>query len=318
MIASPGQRTQGVASARELEKPRPQDEKERGPRGGGAALPGSTAGVNRPGIGQVESPKQDSLTIFFPCYNDWGTIASMVTLAHLVARELTGDFEVVVVNDASSDHVGGILDELARLYPETFRCITHESNRGYGGALRSGFAAATRDFVFYTDGDAQYDVRELALLWEQRAGADLVNGYKIRRSDPLYRATAGRAYHHFTRALFRLPVRDVDCDFRLIRRTVFDQVRLTVDSGLVCVELMARIARGTYRITQVPVHHYHRMHGKSQFFNIPRVARVLWGMGGLWWRICVREPRVAREAAQRGTGAPAPGGRQDRTPGGER
>jgi glycosyltransferase involved in cell wall biosynthesis len=273
--------------------------------------------VDRPGIGQVESPKQDSLTIFFPCYNDWGTIASMVALAHLVARELTDDFEVVVVNDASSDHVGGILEELGRLYPRTFRCITHESNRGYGGALRSGFAAASRDFVFYTDGDAQYDVRELALLWEQRAGADLVNGYKIRRSDPLYRAAVGRVYHHFTRALFRLPVRDVDCDFRLIRRTVFDQVRLAVDSGLVCVELMARIARGNYRIAQVPVHHYHRMHGKSQFFNIPRVARVLWGMGGLWWRIFVREPRAAREAIGNGAGVGAAGSRSDQTSGGE-
>jgi glycosyltransferase involved in cell wall biosynthesis len=264
----------------------------------------------------VESPNQDSLTIFFPCYNDWGTIASMVALAHLVARELTDDFEVVVVNDASSDHVGGILEELARLYPKTFRCITHESNRGYGGALRSGFAATTRDFVFYTDGDAQYDVRELALLWERRAGTDLVNGYKIRRSDPVYRAAVGRVYHHFTRALFRLPVRDVDCDFRLIRRTVFDSVQLTVDSGLICVELMARIAHGNYRIAEVPVHHYHRMHGKSQFFNIPRVAHVLWDMGGLWWRIFVREPRAQREAARCQTEAGAVGGGPYRPPGG--
>jgi glycosyltransferase involved in cell wall biosynthesis len=265
----------------------------------------------------VTSPKQDSLTIFFPCYNDWGTIASMVALAHLVARQLTDDFEVVVINDASSDHVGGILDELARLYPDTFRFVTHESNRGYGGALRSGFAAATRDFVFYTDGDAQYDVRELARLWEQRAGADLVNGYKIRRSDPFYRAAVGRIYHHFTRTLFRLPVRDVDCDFRLIRRSVFDRVRLTVDSGLICVELMARIARGNYRIAQVPVHHYHRMHGKSQFFNFPRVARVLWGMGGLWWRIFVREPRATGPAGGREPAAGTPGNGSDRTAGGE-
>lgn len=239
----------------------------------------------------------DSLSIFFPAYNDWGTIASMVTLAHQVARGLTPDFEVIVVNDASPDHVGTILEELQRLYPGTLRVVTHERNRGYGGALRSGFAAATRDFIFYTDGDAQYDVRELALLWEKRHGADLVNGYKIRRSDPPYRAVVGRVYHHFTRIWFRLPVRDVDCDFRLIRRTVFDQVRLTVDSGLICVELMARIARARCRIAQVPVHHYHRMHGRSQFFNLPRVARVLWGMGGLWWRIFVREPREASAGA---------------------
>jgi len=254
----------------------------------------------------VQTAKRDSLSIFFPAYNDWGTIASMVTLAHHVARELTDDFEVIVVNDASPDHVALILQELERLYPATFRSVTHPSNRGYGGALRSGFAAATKDFVFYTDGDAQYDVRELARLWEKRDGVDLVNGYKIRRSDPVYRAVVGRLYHHFTRLVFRLPIRDVDCDFRLIRRTVFEHVRLTVDSGLICVELMARIAGGRYRIAQVPVHHYHRAHGKSQFFNLPRVARVLWGMGGLWWRIFVTEPKQAR-AAVASRGAPSSG-----------
>jgi len=190
----------------------------------------------------VQTAKRDSLSIFFPAYNDWGTIASMVTLAHRVARDLTTDFEVIVVNDASPDHVGLILDELRALYPDTFKVVTHERNRGYGGALRSGFAAASKDFIFYTDGDAQYDVRELAGLWARRDNADLVNGYKIRRSDPFYRAVVGRVYHHFTSILFRLPVRDVDCDFRLIRRTVFDRVGLTVDSGLICVELMARIA----------------------------------------------------------------------------
>jgi glycosyltransferase involved in cell wall biosynthesis len=239
----------------------------------------------------LDQSQPDSLSIFFPAYNDWGTIASMVTLAHTVARELTDDFEVIAVNDASPDHVAVILEELQRLYPRTFRSITHPHNRGYGGALRSGFAGAVKTFIFYTDGDAQYDVRELALLWPCRRDADLVNGYKIRRSDPIYRALVGRLYHHFTRTLFRIPVRDVDCDFRLIRRSVFDRVRLTMDSGLICVELMARIARGRFRIAQVPVHHYHRMHGKSQFFNFPRVARVLWGMGGLWWRIFVSEPK---------------------------
>ncbi len=244
----------------------------------------------------MDERKGDSLTIFFPAYNDWGTIASMVVLAHVVARDLTDDFEVIVVNDASPDHSDRILGELGRLYPQTFRAITHPVNRGYGGVLRSGFAAARKDYVFYTDGDAQYDVRELAALWKLRDRADLVNGYKIRRSDPFYRAAVGRVYHHFTRLLFRIPMRDIDCDFRLIRRSVFDTVHLSIDSGLICVELMARIARNRFRITQVPVHHYHRMHGRSQFFNFPRVARVLWGMGGLWWRIFVLEPREARRA----------------------
>jgi glycosyltransferase involved in cell wall biosynthesis len=174
--------------------------------------------------------------------------------------------------------------------------VTHEANRGYGGALRSGFAAARGDWIFYTDGDAQYDVRELRRLWERRAGVDVVNGYKIRRSDPWYRAVVGRLYHHFVRVLFRLPVRDVDCDFRLIRRQVFDRVGLTEDSGLICVELMAKVRLAGCRIAQVPVHHHHRMHGRSQFFNLPRVLRVLVNMFGLWWRLFVRREPIGPPA----------------------
>lgn len=215
----------------------------------------------------------------------------MVAVAHRTARALTDDFEVIVVNDASPDHVNEVLEELRMLYPQTLRVVVHERNRGYGGALKSGFASATKDLVFYTDGDAQYDVRELALLWEQREGADLVNGYKIRRSDPRHRIVVGRAYHWFTKTIFRLPIRDVDCDFRLIRRSVFDRVKLEYDSGLICVELMTRVHRAGFRIREVPVHHFHRMHGSSQFFNFPRVARVLVGMLGFWWRVFVTEPR---------------------------
>jgi glycosyltransferase involved in cell wall biosynthesis len=233
-------------------------------------------------------PRSESLSIFFPAYNDWGTIASMVVLAHKVAAELTDDFEVIVVNDASPDHVSEILEELAPRFPR-LRTVTHATNRGYGGALRSGFAASTKDFVFYTDGDAQYDVRELRLLWEEREGADLVNGYKIRRSDPWYRAVIGRVYHHFVRIWFRIPIRDVDCDFRLIRRSAMGKITLTENSGLICVEFLAKISRSGVRIREVPVHHFHRMHGKSQFFNFGRVARVFLGMAGLWWRIAVRK-----------------------------
>ncbi len=239
---------------------------------------------------QAQTPKE-SITAFFPAYNDWGTIASMVVLVHRVMEQLTDDFEVVVINDASPDHLGEILEELSRRYPR-FRYVTHTANRGYGGALQSGFAAATKHWVFYTDGDAQYDVRELRDLWSARQGADVVNGYKIHRQDPWYRAVIGRLYHHFVSRLFRIPVRDVDCDFRLIRRDLLDRIRLTEDSGLICVELMTKIARSGARIAQVPVHHYHRMHGRSQFFNLRRVLRVLFQMIRLWWRLDVRREPI--------------------------
>ena len=234
------------------------------------------------------------MSIFFPAYNDWGTIASLVVLAAAVARELTDDWEIIVVNDASPDHTPLILDELTRYVPH-LRVVAHERNRGYGGALRSGFAAATKEYVFYTDGDAQYDVRELRALWKNRADADLVNGYKIARSDPLHRIIIGRIYHHIVRLAFQLHVADVDCDFRLLRRSVFDRIELTRDSGVICVELMTKIEKNGFRIAEVPVHHYHRLHGRSQFFNFRRVFQVVCELGVLWWELIVQR-KVTRAA----------------------
>lgn len=233
------------------------------------------------------SPRS-GVSVFFPAYNDWGTIASLVVLSASVLRELTDDWEVIVVNDASPDHTGRILSELQKMEPR-LKVVTHEKNRGYGGALRSGFEAATKEWVFYTDGDAQYDVRELKDLWEHREGADMVNGFKISRNDPLHRKIIGKAYHGFVKMMFGLAIRDVDCDFRLIRRKVFDKIELTRDTGLICVELVTKIEKNGFRVNQVGVHHFHRMHGRSQFFNFPRVARTLLGMGKLWWELIVKK-----------------------------
>ena len=222
------------------------------------------------------------LTVFFPAYNDSGTIASLVIAAVQTASRLTSDFEVLVINDGSRDATAEVADELARLYPQV-RVIHHDQNRGYGGALRSGFASATKEWIFYTDGDAQYDPREMTLLWEKRdASVDLVNGYKISRSDPMHRIVIGRIYHHTVKRLFGLTVRDVDCDFRLIRRRVFDTVTLEKSSGVICLELMKKITDARFTITEVPVHHYHRAHGKSQFFNYPRLARTAVDVFRLW------------------------------------
>src|SRR3954463_8369136 len=140
-----------------------------------------------------DSPtKPPSLSVFFPAYNDAGTIASLVIQAVRVASRLTPDFEVVVVNDGSRDATAVILDELARTYPQ-LRVVHHPSNRGYGGALRTGFAASSKELIAYTDGDGQYDPRELPVLWNAMTDeADLVNGWKISRSDPMHRIVIGR------------------------------------------------------------------------------------------------------------------------------
>lgn len=231
---------------------------------------------------------QPSISIFYPCYNDWGTMASMVMLTVRTARKLGADFDITIVDDGSGDHTKDLLQEIERLFPNDVRVLRHEKNRGYGGALRSGFAAATREWIFYTDGDAQYDVRELEkLVAAAGPDVDVVQGYKITRHDPLHRIVIGRIYHWMVRLAFGLQVRDVDCDFRLIRRTVFDKIQLVHDSGVICAEMMTKIQRAKCRIVEVPVHHYERHHGKSQFFNFPRIARVAWNLTGLWVRLVI-------------------------------
>lgn len=235
--------------------------------------------------------------MFFPAYNDAGTIASMVVSAVLAAGRLTPDFEILVINDGSPDQTPQIADELARVYPQV-RVVHHPVNRGYGGALRSGFANASKEFVFYTDGDAQYDPAEMADLWAKMGpGVDLVNGYKISRSDPFHRKLIGRVYHHVVKRLFGLTVRDVDCDFRLMRRAIFDRVELTKNSGVICLEMMKKIQDAGFSIAEVPVHHFHRAYGRSQFFNVRRVARTAADVLKLWWALVIKgesRPSAAR------------------------
>jgi glycosyltransferase involved in cell wall biosynthesis len=244
------------------------------------------------------------LSVFFPAYNDGGTIASLVIKAMAVAAELTPDFEVIVVNDGSSDDTAHILDELARVYPHNVRIVHHPRNRGYGGALRTAFATATKELVFYTDGDGQYDPAELRVLWDRmREDVDWVNGWKISRADPLHRIIIGRIYHHTVKLMFGLKVRDVDCDFRLMRRRIFDVVRLEKDSGVICLEMMKKFQDAGFRVAEMPVHHYHRAHGKSQFFNFRRIFRTGIDVFKLWWALVIRREHLRRAAAGNHHGA---------------
>jgi glycosyltransferase involved in cell wall biosynthesis len=209
----------------------------------------------------------------------------MVLLTVQTARRLGLDYDVTIVDDGSGEHTRALLDEIEERFPEV-RIVRHAENRGYGGALRTGFSSGSREWIFYTDGDAQYDVRELEILLRHAGPAvDIVQGYKIARGDPLHRKIIGRIYHWGVKTAFWVPFRDVDCDFRLIRRAVFDKIKLYHDSGVICVEMMTKIHRAGFRFVEVPVHHHQRAHGKSQFFNFPRIARTLWDLAGLWIRI---------------------------------
>jgi glycosyltransferase involved in cell wall biosynthesis len=208
------------------------------------------------------------ISVFFPAYNDSATIAGMVMSAMRTLARLTSDYEVIVVDDGSRDGTPEMLQELQRLYPDRLRVERHVRNRGYGGALRTGMASATKEWVFYTDGDAQYDARELALLVEKaNDSTDIVNGYKIARSDPAYRKVIGWTYNLVVKAAFDLRIRDVDCDFRLMRRAMLEKITLHSDSGTICVEMVKKLQDAGARFSEVPVHHFHRSVGRSQFFR---------------------------------------------------
>ncbi|MBX3083966.1 MAG: glycosyltransferase family 2 protein [Anaerolineae bacterium] len=223
-----------------------------------------------------------SISAFFPAYNDAGTIASMVIAAMNVLEQLTDDYEIIVINDGSSDYTPEILDRLAADYDHV-RIIHHPQNRGYGGALRSGFAAATKDLIFYTDGDAQYDVHDLLRLYPlMKEGIDLVQGYKRDRNDGLLRHVIGRLYHFAVKQMFALSVRDVDCDFRLMRRRIFEKVELTHDSGVICVEMVKKIEINNFHIVELDVSHFPRPYGRSQFFRWRHIFNTAKELSTLW------------------------------------
>ena len=242
--------------------------------------------------------KLSSVTVFYPCYNDAGTIPTMILRALYTLPHITDDYEVVVINDGSQDDSALVLDEMARLYPDHLRVIHRTQPSGYGGVLRGGFAAARKDWVFYTDGDAQYDARELQLLAEAVSdGVDMVNGYKIKRHDPWHRVVIGLAYQYFVKISFGLVIRDVDCDFRLMRRTIFDRITLESTTGTITFELVKKIQDAGYHIVEVPVHHWYRQYGESQFFNFRRVGKTLIALMGWWWRLVVRKEHLKSQAS---------------------
>jgi len=226
-----------------------------------------------------------SLTCFFPCYNDAFSIARLVADANAVALAFTDDYEIIVIDDGSTDHSRDVLRDLQETYPH-LKLIFHEQNRGYGGALKSGFSNATKEWVFYTDGDGQYDVWELRdLLKKINDNVDVINGYKIARSDAWYRKVIGKVYLEWMRLWFGFGVRDVDCDFRLIRRAILAQINLEHNSGVICVELIKKLERAGARFVEIPVHHYARQHGTSQFFRWRHLFRTWVNMLALWWSL---------------------------------
>ena len=236
----------------------------------------------------MEGRKFPSLSVFFPAYNDALSLPVLVRKTFAALEPHVADYEVIMVDDGSRDPTGEVLQQLCRQYSPWLRVVTHAHNRGYGGALRSGFAAAQKEFVFYTDGDGQYDVAELPrLLALVGPATGLVNGYKLERHDPRHRVWIGAIYNFCARLLFRIRIRDIDCDYRLIRRALLDKIRLTSTSGTICVELVRKLELSGCQVVEIGVHHYPRLHGRSQFFRFRSLAVTLLQLLRLWVRLVI-------------------------------
>lgn len=217
-----------------------------------------------------------SVSVFFPCYNDERTIGGLIETADKILRRRGGKYEIIIIDDGSTDGSRRLLKKLAKEF-SSLRLVFHRENKGYGGALRSGFGKAKYDLVFYTDGDGQYDVSEIELILPlMTEDIDAVNGIKMFRNDPWYRVVIGNIYNFFVRNVFGIDIFDTDCDFRLVRKSLLKKINLKCSSGAICVELVRKLQDAGARFRQVSIHHYPRKYGRSQFFNWGRVMMTGW------------------------------------------
>lgn len=229
-----------------------------------------------------------NISVFFPCYNDARSIKKLVDDAFLILDRVAEKFEVIVINDGSKDGSRELLQTLSRKYPK-LKVFHHPKNMGYGKALQTGFKNAKFDLIFYTDGDGQYDVKELPTLLQQMSDdVDFINGTKMLRQDPTYRVFLGNLYSFFARWMFWLPIFDVDCDFRLIRKRIIDRIKLKVVSGAICIELVKKSERVGAKFRQVSVHHYKREWGNSQFFRADRIFFTMIELIFLWFNLMIK------------------------------
>jgi len=233
-----------------------------------------------------------SISAFFPAYNEEANVAAMVERLHEALPKVADDYEIIVVDDGSRDRTGAIADELAAADPRV-RVVHHRQNRGYGGALKSGFAASRKAWVFFTDGDGQFDVEEIATLVPASSDHDVVVGYRIDRAEGGLRRVNAGAWNWLVRRLFGFPARDVDCAFKLFDRSVLAVVQPEAEGAMISTEILARTARAGFRIAEVGVHHYPRRHGTPTGANPLVIVRAFYELFKLYGRI-TREAKQVR------------------------
>jgi glycosyltransferase involved in cell wall biosynthesis len=207
--------------------------------------------------------ERKSISFVLPAYNEQANIEEATRRILEVAETLDlEDYEVIVVNDGSSDHTGAIIDRL-REDNGHVRPIHHPTNLGYADALRTGFTSAKCKLVFYTDSDLQFDVKEVKNLLPAIEDYDIVTGFRIYRYDPLSRLFVAWCYNLLARTIFRLRVRDIDCAFKLFRREIFDVIQIRSKKFFVDTEILAKARYHGFRMTEIGVRHYPRAGGSS-------------------------------------------------------
>jgi len=214
------------------------------------------------------------ISVFLPAYNDGKTIGKLVLDAIAVLDPLGLDYEVIIIDDCSRDETGAIAQKLAEDHKRV-KWVRHMENRDYGGVLKSGFAHATKKWVFYTDGDGQYDIREMTRLLPYAEEYDLVNGAILKREDVFYRVIVSKMYQSFLNVLFGKTLSYVNCDFRLVRKEAVDRIKIRSDSGFAPAEMVLRLVKSGIKFKEVLVSHFPRRYGRSQFLNLKKMFHLL-------------------------------------------
>ncbi len=225
-----------------------------------------------------------SLTLFFPCYNEALNVGKMIEESAQVGENYGVDYEVLVVDDGSRDNTAAIVEDWQKKNPKV-RLIRHETNQGYGAAVRTGLKNAKKDLVFLTDGDNQFIIADIDKLFSKIDSCDVVTGFRIQRQDRWNRRLNGFLWTQLNKCLFRLPVRDVDCAFKLFRKKCLDGLELKSDHLLIHAEILARLKRKKYRIEEIGIMHYPRVAGKATATGLVRILKTFKELSKLYWQI---------------------------------
>lgn len=213
--------------------------------------------------------KLNSISVFFPCYNEEPNVALFLQSALELLPQVSRKFEIIVINDGSTDGTKKAATNFTKKYPEV-RVVSHQRNLGYGAALRSGFKAARYDWVFFTDGDLQFKISQLKKFISYTDNFDIVIGYRRNRADGGIRAFNAYLFKLYIDLLFRVHVKDIDCAFKLMRAKVIKAVKLTSTGAFTSAELLYQLKKEGQQFKQLPVTHMPRRFG-TPTGNHPRV-----------------------------------------------